>query len=81
MKGAQFVWTDACQEAFSELKKRLSTTHILRGPNWSLPFHISFDTLDTAIGVVLGQQEGHNPYAIYYISKNLSPAELNYMVT
>ena len=27
------------------------------------------------------QQEGHAPYAIYYISKNLAPAELNYTVT
>ena len=28
MKDTQFVWTDACQEAFAELKKRLSTTPI-----------------------------------------------------
>jgi hypothetical protein len=30
---------------------------------------------------VLGQLEGKYPYAIYYVSKNLSPVELNYMVT
>eukprot|EP00253_Pinus_taeda_P017248 PITA_17248 len=42
---------------------------------------ISSDASDTAIGAVLGQEEDRKPYAIYYISKNLSPAELNYTIT
>ena len=54
---------------------------MLRGPNWSLPFHICTDTSDTALGGVLGQRKDNFPYAIYFVSKNLSPAELNYMVT
>jgi hypothetical protein len=29
----------------------------------------------------LGQEEDHLPYAIYFISKDMSPAELNYTVT
>ena len=29
----------------------------------------------------MGQKEGHYAYAIYYVSKNLAHAELNYMVT
>ena len=28
-----------------------------------------------------GQKDGQAPYAIYYISKNLAPAELNYTFT
>ena len=28
--------------------------------------------------VVVGQKEGQAPYAIYFISKNLTPFELNY---
>jgi hypothetical protein len=59
----------------------VSTAPILRGPDWTLPFHISSDASDTAIGAVLGQEEDHLPYAIYFISKNMSPAELNYTVT
>jgi hypothetical protein len=81
MKNVEFNWTNFCQEAFSTLKHQLSTTPILRGPNWTLPFHISSDASDTAIGAVLGQEEYHLPYAIYFISKNMSPAELNYIVT
>ena len=54
---------------------------ILRGPDWSLAFHISTDASDTAIGGVLGQKEGQAPCVIYFISKNLNPTELNYIVT
>ena len=53
---------------------------MLRGPNWSLPFHICIDASNTALGAVLGQRETQMPYAIYFISKNMSPAKVNYMV-
>ena len=76
-----FLWTEKCDRAFEDLKKLVSTAPVLRGPNWDLPFQISSDASDTAIGAVLGQEEDKKPYAIYYISKNLSPAELNYTVT
>ena len=76
-----FIWTDKCNCAFEDLKRLVSTAPVLRGPNWDLPFQILSDASDTAIGVVLGQEEDKKPYAIYYISKNLSPAELNYTVT
>ena len=77
----EFHWTDKCDSAFTELKKLVSTAPILHGPDWKLPFHISFDASNIAIGAVLGQEEDRKPYAIYYISKNLTPAELNYTVT
>ena len=76
-----FLWTEKCDQAFKELKKLLSIAPVLQGPNWNLPFQISSDASDTAIGAVLGQEEDKRPYAIYYISKNLSSAELNYTVT
>ena len=37
--------------------------------------------MNKAIGVALGQVEQKLPYAIYFVSKNLSKAELNYTVT
>ena len=67
--------------AFEHLKQKLSETPILRGPNWSLPFHISTDASNSALGAILGQKENQIHYAIYFISKNLTPAELNYTVT
>jgi len=53
---------------------------VKRGTNWSLPFHISIDSSYTTIGALLGQQEKTKTYAIYYTSKNLALAELNYIV-
>ncbi len=80
-KDVLFSWNENCQHAFELLKKKLSTAPILRGPNWSLPFHIFIDASDTAVGASLGQKEEYCTYSIYLISKNLTPAELNYTVT
>jgi len=71
----------SCQEALDILKGKLTTAPILRGPNWALPFHIHVDASHKAIGAVLGQEEEKLTYAIYFISKNLSKAEINYTVT
>eukprot|EP00253_Pinus_taeda_P007337 PITA_07337 len=76
-KDCEFKWSPDCQSTFETLKTRISKVPILRGPNWKLPFHISIDALDTALGVVLGQKY-LVPYAIYYTSKNLTPTKLNY---
>ena len=64
-----------------KIKDNIIYNTFLHGPNWALPFHIYFDASDTSSGVVLGQQEGHKPYDIYYISKSLALAELKYTIT
>eukprot|EP00253_Pinus_taeda_P011257 PITA_11257 len=79
-RDAPFNWSDSCQQAFETLKEKLSTTPILKGPNWNVPFHIFTDASDTAVGASLGQKEEPCHYAIYFISKNLTPAKLNYTV-
>jgi hypothetical protein len=81
IKDVDFVWTEQCQTAFETLKAKLSVAPVLRGTNWTLPFHISVDASDTAIKGVLGQKEDQQSYAIYFLSKNLSPTELNYTIT
>ena len=81
MKDIEFQWNESCQSALEVLKAKLSVAPILRGPDWSLHFHISTDASDIAKGGVFGQKEGQASYAIYFISKNMTPAELNYTVT
>ena len=54
IKDVDFVWTEQCQTAFETLKAKLSVAPVLRGPNWTLPFHISIDASDTTIGGELG---------------------------
>eukprot|EP00253_Pinus_taeda_P035396 PITA_35396 len=79
-KDYEFKWGPDYQLAFETLKTKIYEVPILRGPNWKIPFHISTDASDTILGVVLGQKY-LVPYAIYYTSKNLTPTELNYIVT
>eukprot|EP00253_Pinus_taeda_P012551 PITA_12551 len=79
-KDCEFKWDPDCKSTFETLKTRIPEAPILRGQKWKLPFHISTDASDTALGAVLGQKD-LVPYAIYYTSKNLTPTELNYTVT
>ena len=53
-KDSKFQWIESCQTTFEILKAKISVAPILRGPHWSLPFHISTDAYDMAIGGVLG---------------------------
>eukprot|EP00253_Pinus_taeda_P019308 PITA_19308 len=80
-KDDEFIWTDSCQETLDALKGKLVTSPILRGPNWALAFHIHVDASNKSIGAALGQVEEKLPYAIYFVSRNLSKEELNYAVT
>ena len=60
------------------MKQFLTTTPIVRAPNWQLPFEVMCDASDFAIGVVLGQREDGKPYVIYYARKTLNEAQRNY---
>eukprot|EP00253_Pinus_taeda_P008434 PITA_08434 len=68
-KYVEFKWSDDCQKALNELKDKLVSSPILRGPNWALPFHIHRDASNKAIGAALGQLEEKLPYAIYFVSR------------
>jgi hypothetical protein len=80
-KVVYYCWTLNYQEEFETLKEKLSTAPALQGPNWALPFHIHTDASDKFVGAVMGQDEDKKPYEIYFISKNLASAELNYTAT
>ena len=59
----------------------MTTTLIVRAPNWQLPFEVMCDASDLAIGAVLGQRECGKPYVVYYASKTLNEAQRNYTTT
>ena len=81
MKDREFKWEKQRQYAFDALKLKLSSTPMLRGPNWFIPFHISIDASHKDLGIVLGKKDNQIYCAIYFVSKNLTPTELNYTVT
>ena len=60
------------------LKLTLIEAPILQSPNWDLPFEIMYDASNYAVGVVLGQWIDKKPTVIWYASKNLAEAQLNY---
>ena len=78
---AEFHWTQACQEAFLELKRRLVTAPILAYPNQTDPFVLDTDASDVAIGAVLSQRQGEHERVIAYGSRALTKEERNYCVT
>ncbi|CAN6576333.1 unnamed protein product [Malus baccata var. baccata] len=80
-KDAPFVVDEACLEAFKKLKTLLTTAPIIAAPDWSLPFELMCDASDYAVGAVLGQRKDRLPHVIYYASRTLNDAQLNYATT
>lgn len=80
-KEAPFVFDDDYRQAFETLKKTLTSTSIIQPPNWSEPFEIMSDVSDYTVGAVLDQRVEKLPHVIYYASKNLNDAQLNYSIT
>ncbi|KAI5351553.1 hypothetical protein L3X38_004444 [Prunus dulcis] len=80
-KDMDFVFDQDCENAFNTLKKMLTTAPIIIPPDWSLPFELMCDASDYAVGAVLGQRVDKKPHAIYYASRTLNDAQLNYSTT
>ncbi|KAM6553959.1 hypothetical protein CsatB_014721 [Cannabis sativa] len=79
--GVPFEFGKNCLEAFQILKDKLISAPIVTTPNWELPFEIMCDASDYAIGAVLGQRVDKVFRTIYYASRTLNDAQLNYATT
>nr|XP_017225158.1 PREDICTED: uncharacterized protein LOC108201377 [Daucus carota subsp. sativus] len=80
-KDVKFEFTSECVHAFEDLKRELTSAPIMKSPDWSQPFELMCDASDYAIGAVLGQRIDKRPHVIYYASKTLNDAQLNYSTT
>ncbi|PIN00904.1 DNA-directed DNA polymerase [Handroanthus impetiginosus] len=69
-KDIPFNFNDACFDAFNDLKGRLISAPIITVPD-----------CDFAVGAVLGQRKDKIFRSIYYASKTLNDAQLNYTTT
>ncbi|XP_073137953.1 uncharacterized protein [Henckelia pumila] len=78
MKDAPFDFDSNCLQAFEVLRERLVTAPILTSPNWDLPFEVMCDASDSVVGAVLGQRIDKVFKTIYYASKTLNEAQINY---
>ncbi|CAN6579368.1 unnamed protein product [Malus baccata var. baccata] len=80
-KDVTFDFNEECEKAFKHLKEMLTSTPIIRPPDWSIPFELMCDASDYALGAVLGQRKDKQPHVIYYASRTLNDAQLNYSTT
>ncbi|CAN6586220.1 unnamed protein product [Malus baccata var. baccata] len=80
-KEVAFEFTKECKASFNQLKELLTTTPIIAPPDWSLPFELMCDASDYALGAILGQRKEKKPHVIYYASRTLNDAQLNYSTT
>jgi hypothetical protein len=70
-KDKKFVWTEACERSFRELKERLTTAPVLVLPDIHKDFVIFCDASRQGLGCVL-MQEGR---VVAYASRQLRPHE------
>ncbi|KIM63358.1 hypothetical protein SCLCIDRAFT_45046, partial [Scleroderma citrinum Foug A] len=80
-KDQEYVWGEAQQQAFAELKSRLTSSPVLRLPDLTKPFTIQTDASKLGTGAVLLQQDAEGvSHPCAYLSQALVGAEQNYQV-
>ena len=80
-KDVPFNFDEEYLKAYEFLKEAVTKAPIIQPLDWSLPFEIMCDASDYAIGAVLGQRKDNCLHVIYYASRKLSEAQLNYTTT
>ncbi|KAK9046175.1 hypothetical protein V6N11_052074 [Hibiscus sabdariffa] len=76
-----FEFNEDCTKAFNLIKQKLVSAPIVEPPDWTLPFELMCDASDYAVSAVLGQRKGKFFHPIYYASKTLNDAQVNYTTT
>ena len=80
-KDQEYVWEEPQEQAFQELKNRLTSSPVLRLPDLSKPFTIQTDASKLGTGAVLLQQDAAGvSHPCAYLSQALVGAEQNYQV-
>ena len=74
----EFFWTDECQAAFDELRRRLVTSPVLAYPDYTKSFTLDTDASDTGIGGVLSQRDvdGEESHRLHQPSTEQTGEEL-----
>jgi len=80
-KNMSFTLDAECMNSWDKLKRECISAPIISAPDWSKPFEIIYDASDFAIGTVLGQHIDNKQHVIYYYSRTLNDAQLNYTTT
>ena len=73
-KDQPFSWTDECEICFEDMKRRLTTAHILVIPDTTKIFEVYCDASYQGLGCVLMQEKR----LVAYASRQLKVHEKNY---
>ena len=77
-----FSWTKAANDEFSDIKKCLTSGHIMALPDMKLPFILATDaSCKNGIGAILSQIQEGRERVIAYASRTLNEYERNYAPT
>lgn len=74
-KGTPFLWSFQCEEAFLLLKEKITTSPVLRYPDFNKQFHLTTDASNYALGAVLSQIHDNQDCVYSFASRSLNPAE------
>jgi len=78
-KGVSFIWDNACQQAFEEIKQYLTQPLVLTAPVSRKPFLIYVRAMDHSLGALLAQNNDQGyEQAIYYLSRTMIGVEHRY---
>ncbi|XP_075077063.1 uncharacterized protein LOC142163817 [Nicotiana tabacum] len=80
-KDTKFIFNVECLRAFELIKEKLVSAPIMVTPDWSQPFEIMCDASDVAVEAVLGKRRDKMFRPIYYASRILNDAQVNYATT
>ena len=80
-KDRKFEWTAECQQAFDDLKTRITSEPMLVMPDQTKLFQIECDVSKYALGAILTQLDSNGDrHPCAFISKTFSPTERNYEI-
>jgi hypothetical protein len=80
-KGKRFIWDEACQQAFEQLRKAIVSAPTLKIADFDNQFILSTDASDSTIGGCLEQYDSAGVLRpVAFFSRRLLPAEENYTV-
>lgn len=71
-------WNEQCEQAFQELKTRLTKAPVLLFADPQKPYVLHVDASLDGLGGVLYQEHGDGLRPVAFISRSLSPSERNY---
>ena len=77
-----FYWSDACKEAFRQLKTLLTTAPVLAYPHFDRDFLLETDASGVGLGAVLSQcQDDGSIRPMAFASRTLQPHERRYGIS